>query len=71
MGELIEDVYGAPYPHCKHCGDQVAPNGDPHPDHQWSHIYSRIGFDGEPLYSYLHRCQHTVPYGQNAEPDDE
>jgi hypothetical protein len=43
---------------CQHCGDPVVERGG-----HWAH------FRGPG--SYLVRCQHTVPYGQDAEPGDE
>lgn len=43
---------------CKHCGDPVARAEGGH----WVHTRSRG--------SVLIRCQHTVPYGYDAEPGD-
>jgi hypothetical protein len=49
---------------CRHCGDPVV---EVAPD-EWAHVSAR-GREGAPRSgSILYRCQHTVPYGQNAEP---
>lgn len=55
-GTLIEDEDGAPYPPCRHCGEQIAPN--PHAGGEWAHVYRHV--DGR--HWYLFNCQQK-PYG--------
>lgn len=56
---------------CAHCGDPVVQQ----PAGHWQHVHeygngSRVAERWGPgdYLTYLNRCQHTVRYGQDAEP---